>query len=83
MSFNSGFDDWQVLFLKIESLIILAIYLFMFVSIVDTMRLHKIFSGGNNFSLNLYLFYLLAIMVCLGRFLQETSLFVALQTGKN
>jgi len=55
-------------------MVILVIYFAMLLAILDTMRLHKIFScqgsGGSQWNINLYFFYFMAIMVCLGRFLQ-------------
>ena len=77
---NQFKHDWQVLFLKIESMLIFCVYVFMLCAIIDTIRLHKIFTqkGASNKSMNLYLFYLLGIFVCFGRLLQQMSLFLAL-----
>ena len=60
-------SDSQVLWLKIFSIIVLCVYGLTVLIILDTMRLHEIFKLKLK-SINLYLFYFLAIVVCLGRY---------------
>ena len=81
-SYSLDFDNrWQVVTLQVESFLILFLYFLMFIAILDTMRLHDIFSikGFRNKSLNLYLFYIMSIFVILGRFMSLICLFIALQ----
>ena len=59
-------------------MLIFVIYVAMLIAIIDTMRLHRVFCKGGPSSVNLYKFYFLAIMVPIGRFVQEMSLFFAL-----
>ena len=80
LTFNSQFDDWEVTFLRVESLTILCLYIVLLVGIADTMRIHGIFHKCDNTkSYNLYKFYFYAIFVTLGRFLSLISMFAALE----
>ena len=57
----------QVPYLQAFSITVLCIYGLTVIIILDTMRLHEIFKLKLK-SINLYLFYFLAIVVCLGRY---------------
>lgn len=68
----------QVPYLKIFSITVLCIYGLTVIIILDTMRLHEIFKLKLK-SINLYLFYFLAIVVCLGRYYSFIILSMSLQ----
>ena len=56
----------QIPYLKVFSIIVLCIYGLTIIVIIDTMRRHEFNLKLN--SINLYLFYFLALVVCLGRY---------------
>lgn len=70
--------EGQVPYLKIFSITVLCIYGLTVIVILDTMRLHEIFKLKLK-SINLYLFYFLAIVVCLGRYYSFIILTMSLQ----
>ena len=70
----------QVPFLKVWSILIGIGYFLLLMAIIDTMRLHKICrERPQKVKLNLYKFYFLAILMCLGRMVSQTSLYLALK----
>ena len=75
---NTLIADGQVPYLKIFSITVLCIYGLTVIVILDTMRLHEIFKLKLK-SINLYLFYFLAIVVCLGRYYSFIILTMSLQ----
>ena len=68
----------QVPYLQAFSITVLCIYGLTVIIILDTMRLHEIFKLKLK-SINLYLFYFLAIVVCLGRYYSFIILSMSLQ----
>ena len=66
-SWGDEFTDTQREWLIIISIANLVIYGLTFLIVLDTMRVHEIFKLKLK-SLNLYLFYFLAIVVCIGRY---------------
>ena len=75
---NTLITEGQVPYLKIFSITVLCIYGLTVIVILDTMRLHEIFKLKLK-SINLYLFYFLAIVVCLGRYYSFIILTMSLQ----
>ena len=75
---NTLIAEGQVPYLKIFSITVLCIYGLTVIVILDTMRLHEIFKLKLK-SINLYLFYFLAIVVCLGRYYSFIILTMSLQ----
>ena len=66
----------QVPYLKMFSIIVLCIYGLLIVIILDTLRLHEF--NLKLKSINLYLFYFFALLVCFGRYYSFVTLAMSL-----
>ena len=69
-------NEDQVLYLKIFSVTVLCIYGLTFIFIIDTMRRHEFKLKWQ--SINLYGFYFLAFLMCLGRYYSYVFLAISL-----
>ena len=57
----------QAVWIKVVVIGLMIIYGVTAIAIIDTMRLHEMFKSKVK-NINLYCFYLLAIIVCIGRY---------------
>ena len=73
---SSLLTEDQLSNLKIFSIIVLCIYGLMIIIIIDTLRLHEF--NLKLKSINLYLFYFLALVVCLGQIYSFVILIISL-----
>ena len=81
--FDFHFTPTQYTFLAVWTLIIILAYVCILVAILHTMWLHRASlscKAKGNFNLNK--FYFFAILVIVGRFVQESSLFMAIKRNR-
>lgn len=79
-SFNETLSHGQIVGLKVFSISTILVYGFITGATLDTMIRHKVCRKKcSQVNFNLILFYLLAIIVCIGRTISMIFLFLAVQ----
>ena len=78
--YTDDLEPWNVTFLEYEAIIVTGVYCIILVGVLDTMRVHRLFrKGEEKKGFNVYLFYLLSILICVSRIFSNIFFFKLLK----